>query len=317
MLIEEKEQIQLSLFEENLPTKPYCKDEKDGGMLIRSQAIAKLKRYIQHNQPTMIRWLVYDCDYWGVLDHIGQNHLPPPNLVVSNRKTGYAHVFYGLLAPVCTTETARRKPINLLAKIDYKLCDELEADKGYVGLISKNPLHTDWEVLEINPTPWELGDFLEYLELPEKLPKVSKLVGLGRNVTLFETARRWAYRQVLAFRLTGTQTAFHDAVLSHCQAINQTFVSPLGLPEVKATAKSIAKWTWAKYTGQLTDEEFSQKQAYRATKGKGVARYRHSAEDRAKAVLMVSEGATQAEVAKVFGVSRETVNKWCASAAKS
>lgn len=318
MLLEEQEKTQqLQLFEDNLPHKPYCTDDK-GVLNIRSKAVAKLKRYIQHNEPTKVRWLVYDCDYWGALEHVGQNHLPPPNFVVTNKDNGHSHLFYGLEKPVCITDQGKWHPKDYLRKVSFVLGEALLADRGYTGFISKNPLKNDfWEVAEVHPTAWELGDFLEYFDIPKDLPQDYKVVGVGRNVTLFETVRRWAYRQVLSYRLAGDRSDFYAAVLTRCEEVNQTFPSPLAFNEVRTTAKSIGKWTWDKYTKAWSDLQFSRVQAFRAKQGKGVARYRHSAEDRAEAVLMVSRGISQTVVAKQFGVSQKTISKWCAVAAKA
>lgn len=316
MVVKEEEETatQIALFDKHLPLKPYCTDEKSSGLFIRSKAFAAVKNYIQHNQPCQHRWLVYDCDYWGALEHIGQNHLPAPNLIATNPKNGHAHLFYGLKTPVVTSEKGRKKPLNLLSKIDFVLCEKLMADKGYIGLISQNPLkNTVWEVHEVNPHSWDLVDFLEFLDLPEKLPKLSKLVGFGRNVTIFETARRWAYKEVLAYRLTGNQTSFFECVLSQCQSINQTFPSPLALSEVKATAKSISKWTWKNYTGRVSDDLFSQIQAKRGKAGglkSGVTRASINTEKRLKARSMASCGATQAIIAVSLKVSQGTISNW-------
>lgn len=305
-----EKKIQFELFEEHLPTKPYCTDALESGLLIRAKKSALIKKYIQHNQPTQIRWLVYDCDYWGALEHVGQNQLPAPNLIAVNPANGHSHLFYGLSVPVCTTENGRKKPIALLAKIDYVLCEQLQADQGYVGLISKNPLKTNvWDVREVNPASYELADFLEYLELPAKLPKNGKVQGLGRNVTLFETARQWAYRAVLAYRLTAGREQFTEAVLSQCQVINLTFPAPLGFSEVKATAKSISKWTWEKYTARWTDEEFAAKQAARGKLG-GTAKGIKNQEKRAQACSMRLQGLTQTAIATELGVSQKTVSNW-------
>ena len=313
LLEEEKKPTQLELFEENLPHKPYCSDQKSF-LAIRSKAIAKIKKYIQHNEPTKCRWLVYDCDYWGALEHIGQNHLPPPNIVVTNKQNGHSHLFYGLQTPVCITENGNWKPKDYLSKISFVLGEALEADQGYMGFVSKNPLQKEfWDVLEINPEPWELGDFLEYLELPPKLSKAHKVTGIGRNVTLFETARRWAYRQVLSYRLVGSRETFSKAVLEHCEEINSSFSTPLNFSEVKATAKSISKWTWEKYTARWTDQEFSEIQAKRGSKGglaSGATRASTNEEKRLKARSMRLEGATQATISKALGVNQATISRW-------
>lgn len=322
MLLEEEKQTQLELFEENLPHKPYCSNQK-GWLAIRPKSVAKLKNYIQHNEPTKIRWLVFDCDYYGALQHIGENYLPPPNIVAINRENGHSHLFYGLEVPVCITENGGHKPKQFLANVSYALGLALNADQGYQGFISKNPIKSDfWEVFETPQKSWELADFLEYLEVPRTIPKKALLVGVGRNVSLFETARRWAYRQVLGYRVGGTREAFHSAVLDHCEEINSGFPTPLNFSEVKATAKSIAKWTWSKYTGRKSDEDWtkyvaethtSEIQAKRGHKGglaSGATRASTNEEKRLQARSMRSEGATQAAIAEALGVSTRTIIRW-------
>jgi hypothetical protein len=323
MLLEEEQPTQLELFEDNLPYKPYCSEQK-GFLKIRSKAIAKLQNYIQHNKPTEIRWLVFDCDYWGALEHVGQNHLPPPNIIATNRANGHSHLFYGLEVPVIITENGRAKPKAFLTNIAYALGVALESDQGYSNFISKNPLQKDfWDVAEVKKQPWELADFLEFLEVPTRTPPKAKIIGVGRNVTLFENARRWAYRQVLAYRLKGSKDAFCGAVLEFCEQFNEeTFPTPLDFSEVKATAKSISKWTWSKFTGRMSDQDWSAHVArthtseIQARRGKagglkgGRGRASTDQEKRLSARSMRSEGMTQATIATALGVNQATISRW-------
>jgi hypothetical protein len=306
---------QIEMFKERLPAKPYCSNDLDAeGLKIRSKQLAALKKYIQHNKPTEAAWLVYDIDYAGVLDYIGAQQLPCPNIVATNKKNGRAHIFYGLKAPVYLTEGSSKKAQSLLNKIDFVLTNELEADRGYVGLVSKNPLNSDaWLVQEVNQIPWDLVDFLEYLTLPDKLPARARVEGFGRNITLFDSMRRWAYQNVLAYRLTGSRAKFFDAVLGECEIFNAAFPTPLGFPEVKATAKSIAKWTWYKYTGRVSDEEFSKIQAVRGAKGgtrSGTVRLKKNEEKRAQAIEMAAHGKKQKDIAAALDVSTASVCLW-------
>ena len=179
MVIEEEQKTtptQLDLFANNLPHKPYCTDEK-GWLQVRKKATAIGKKYIQHNQPCLVHWLVYDYDRAGALQHIGDNQLPVPNIVATNPANGNNHLFYKLADPVCTSELAHQKPLHLLAKIDYVLCEKLEADTGYQGFISKNVLHKHWLVQEVNQHPWNLADFLEWIDLPRDCPSEQKCRG--------------------------------------------------------------------------------------------------------------------------------------------
>ena len=141
-----------------------------------------------------------------------------------------------------------------MRKVSFQLGELLESDRGYTNFISKNPLNDYWEVLELEKTSYDLGDFLQWFDIPLNLPKIYKVVGVGRNVTTFEHGRRWAYRNVLAYRLEGKREAFSLAVLSHCHELNLTYPTPLRDSEVKAIAKSISNWTWKNYTARWTDE---------------------------------------------------------------
>ena len=313
MLQQEKKHLQLELFEENLPYKPYCTDEK-GFLRIRPKAIAKLKNYIQHNEPSKIRWLVYDCDYSGALEFVGDNQLPPPNFAVFNKVNGHSHLFYGLEVPVCITENGRAKPKEFLRKISYVLGETLKADQGYTNFISKNPLKNKfWEVFEVRESSWGLNEFLEYIDIPLNLPKIYKLVGVGRNVTVFNSVRLWSYKQVLVYRLRGTKTAFQNAVYGQCQVINATFPTPLELSELKTISKSISNWTWEKYTKRWTDEKFSEIQTIRGRRGglkAGRGRSPESQEKRLQARSMRSEGATIGKISEALEVPFSTVGRW-------
>lgn len=321
MVVEEEEkapQTQLELFEQNLPKKPYCTDEK-GWLQIRSKATAITKKYIQHNQPSMVHWLVYDYDKSGALDFIGQNQLPAPNIIAINPKNGNSHLFYRLADAVCKSNFARLKPLALLAKIDFVMTAKLEADAGYQGFISKNPLHSHWIVQEVNKQAWNLSDFLEWIDLPKRLPKRANVEGLGRNCTLFEKARLWAYSEVLAYRLAGQRERFDQAVLGYCEIVNQGFPEPLRFAEVRSTAKSISRWTWRHYTGASkspeawakyvadthTPELQRERQALQVE-----ARKEATKTARQQAKEMKQGGSTQKDIAKALGVSEATICRW-------
>jgi hypothetical protein len=302
---------QLELFKENLPHKPYATNSFEAGVKICNKQNALAKKYLQHNPPAKIHWLVFDCDKPAAFETAAQiSFLPAPNFEVINPINGHSHLFYGLAVPVVRTDAARDKPLKYLASVEYALRTSLAADDNYGGLISKNPLHPHWSVIERQQGLWSLPELAEYLQLPAKLPTKALTVGLGRNCSLFETARKWAYKSVLSYRVTSTQEAFFLAVFDACQKLNN-FPEPLPVAEVKSTAKSIAKWTWKKYTGRLPDDQFSKIQAARARKGKGVCRYRHTPLERSKAVLeALAPGARVVDVAKFYGVNPKTIYQW-------
>jgi hypothetical protein len=90
-----------------------------------------------------------------------------------------------------------------------------------------------------------------------------EVVGLGRNVTMFEKGRHWAYKAIRDYMHHNSSYEWERAVRAQIEAINEGFEQPLPYVEVKATAKSIAKWVWQRFSYG----DFSELQAVRGAKG--------------------------------------------------
>lgn len=300
----------LSQFARALPYRPYVSDDLENyGLRIVSRGQADLFKYIQHNPPAMMHWLVFDCDYPGALAKVAADGLPLPNFVATNPANGHSHLFYGLADPICVSEAAHRKPVFLLRRIEFQMCEQLGADVNYQGFISKNLLNEHWHVQVVREQLWKLLDFQEFLTLPKRLPKRADNSGLGRNVTLFNETRRVAYAAVLGYRLTGNKDGFREYVHGVASGKNLGFSAPLYAAEVRSIVKSITNWTWTKYTKHVDAEAFSKRQAARGKRG-GQAKGQANSEKRSEAVLMASQGMSQRAIAFALGVDKMTVNRW-------
>jgi hypothetical protein len=154
--------------------------------------------------------------------------------------------------------------LKLLAALEHGLRQALGADEGHTGLIGKTPHHIDWRTLEPNfEALYDLNELAEYVELPAKMPRrLGIRHGIGRNVELFDQLRFWAYKWKTDFKAKKTQEQWNTAVLSRALDYNN-FAMPLGLREVEGIAKSVAKWVWTKYTGRMSDADFSALQSKR------------------------------------------------------
>ena len=296
--------INLLVFREKLPKKPYHTDDLRAGLRIRDVQKALEARYIQANGPTHRYWLIYDVDRSGAALDWNDRGAPPPTMTVQNPENGHAHLIYGLAISVRTASNGRPGPLRYAAAVDNALRVKLDADPGYSGLICKNPLNSFWRVAEWEPTLYDLAGLESWLDLTPYADKRKRLpnYGLGRNCNLFDRLRHWAYRAIRQ----GWPDAdrWHQAVLERARGYN-VFDTPLSGNEVKAIARSVAKYTHRHFT----EEGFRAVQAKRGRNGgkaKGVA----YADKRAQAFDLLDSGATQSQVAQQLGVHRNTIRNW-------
>ena len=260
-------------FYEKLPHKPYCSDDLGHGVIIRPKKTAIQKPYIQHNPPCLITSLVFDIDRSDAYFAWSDADLPTPTWIAKNPKNCHAHIGYMLAMPVCTTHRARQNVIEYLAKIEQAYSLALGADRGYSGLITKNPCHTVWENHIFGVEPYELNYLADFVELTELKTDLREVSGLGRNCMMFDTVRYWAYKEIRAHR-GSTFDIWLRKVLEQCQNANGAFIEPLPYSEVKATAKSIARYCWKKdgYHYQEFIDRQSRKGAIGGQKSKGGGR---------------------------------------------
>lgn len=303
-----------------LPARPYCTDDLSRGLQIRSRGTAIKKAYIQQNGPGILQWLVFDVDRPGAALAWEQGDLAPPNFIAVNRENGHAHLAYLLSYGVCKTAAAREKPLRYVAAIERAMTTRLGADRGYAGLITKNPLHPRWRVWDIHEQSYTLGELAEYLDLravrrvANNSVTPSEAHGLGRNCALFDAGRAWAYSAVRDHWGPNGQDRWHKAVLAHLAGINNQFQVPLPISEVKVTAKSIAKWTWRRITpatfhGFIQQTHTSEIQSKRGIQS-GKARRAARTEARANAQWMRTQGKSVREIARAIGVHHATIVRW-------
>ncbi len=245
-------------FQNRLSKKPYCSNDLEFGLQIRNKQVALSKKYIQANTPFNLSWLCFDIDYPCVLETtFKEKILPSPNIIVVNPKNHHSHLLYGIKQQVHLTDNSSIEPIRYAHAIQYALREELKADSGYTGLIIKNPQNDEWHTKELTESLWSLGELAEYLKLPNKIPKKEMFIGLGRNCTLFENARYFAYSEVLKYKVTSTKESFYYSVLKFIEDTNREFTEPLQHIEYKAIAKSISNWTWKYYGNKTTQQWFN------------------------------------------------------------
>jgi len=247
---------------------PLCADDFENGTYRKPKEKALNKKYIGYNNNYFINGFVFDIDQpHGAIawDDCG---LPKPNIIIQNTQNGHAHLVYALNSPVCKTDNAKAKPLKLASLIQCGFTDRLRADLSYADVLMKNPVNEcEWRTIWGNIDAYDLGYLSEFI--PEQINKQERLpsYGLGRNVNLFEDLRHYAYKSVLKFKSVGDYEKWQTNIIEKATGLNLycNAANPLGYNEIKATAISVAKWTWRNFT----TEKFSSIQSSRGKKNAG------------------------------------------------
>ncbi|MEO4016911.1 replication initiation protein [Pseudomonas rossensis] len=248
--------------------------------MIRPLRTAIKKRYIQFNPPHALYWIVLDIDMpiMGSLtmSKILEGEIPQPNFLVENRENGHAHAFFGLKTPVAKGDHASKSALNYVAAIEAALIRAFGADALYTNLISKNPLNPHWNLIDLRSELYTLGELHKKLDLrgPSKnimrriALEEAKAQGIARNCQMFNRIRSYAYQTVREYRQSASFNEWQRLLVSKAEVYND-FPDPLLSKELSHIVKSVARWTWSKYTAKSA-AEFSRLQAERGAKG-GIA----------------------------------------------
>ncbi|HHU4077672.1 TPA: replication initiation protein [Klebsiella variicola] len=242
----------LELFNDRLPHKPYFSDDLHFGVRIAGKERAILAKYIQFNQPHAMFWLGFDVDRTGAAIDWSDRNAPAPTLTITNPENGHAHLLYALENSIRTAPDGKMKPLRYAAAVENALRKKLEADAGYSGLICKNPNHGHWKIAVWQPELYTLDWLADSLDLNAANDKeIVSDYGLGRNCTLFDKTRKWAYRAIRQGWPEFEQ--WLKACYERASAYNLQFSAPLDEKEIHGIAKSIAKWTFI----NLTESSFN------------------------------------------------------------
>lgn len=231
-----------------LPLWPLASDDLKAGIYRTARETARGKRYIESNPQALSNLLVVDVDHedalmrslWDRPDWL-------PNAVVENPANGHAHAVWALQEPVTRTEYAHRRPLAFAAAVTEGLRRSVDGDAAYSGLMTKNPEHVDWDTSWTSDRLYGLQELSRHLQAAGFMPAPSwrrtrrkRPVGLGRNCSVFETARVWAYREVRHH--WGDEDGLGNAITERVHEINAGFSEPLPAREARDIAKSIHRW---------------------------------------------------------------------------
>jgi hypothetical protein len=237
------------------PFLPRCSTDKTASR-VRPREYAISYPYMQVNREGMVSWLIFDLDHPNAMIWEDKG-LPAPNLIVRNRQSGSSHLFYAI-PPVCTTVKARSKPIAYMQAVRDAFAARLEADMSYHGgPVAKTPGHPWWDTTELHTAVYDLGKLAEYVDLAPANPwgRAARLddVSHSRHCILFEHVRHYAYSIVSVERARGSFEAFTRRLEAYAHNKNSFaklgFAQDLAQSSLRATIRSVARWTWDKYKG--------------------------------------------------------------------
>lgn len=307
------------------PFLPRCSDDKTAAM-VRPRSLAIRYPYMQVNRGGRVSWLIFDLDHRNAFIWDDVN-LPAPNLVVSNRQTGHSHLFYAI-GSVCTTEKARSKPIEYMRAIYEAMAARLQADPQFhSGPVAKTPGHPWWLTTELHNHEYQLGDLAEYVDLATAAPwgKGPDLENAAhsRHCLLFEQLRYYAYSIVNREREKGSFESFNRLLDAYAYNRNSFakhgFSEDLPLSSIRATVKSVARWTWDRYRGtgrchrgvMQLDKALPLVERQRLSAQRTTALQTQASESKIRAACRrlheQGKALLQTSIAKLTGLTRQTV----------
>lgn len=235
-----------------LPLWPLASDDLRFGIFREARETALNRRYIETNPKVYSNLLVVDIDHRDArLRALWDRRKWLPNALTINPDNGHAHAVWALQEPITRTEYAHRKPIAYAAAITEGLRRSVDGDAGYSGLMTKNPNHQAWEAEWWSEDLYSLPQLEAHLAEAGFMPakgwertRRKNPIGLGRNCSLFETARHWAYREVRNH--FGNAPALRSAIHGEVNQRNADFSEALPNIEAHHLAESIWRWITTK-----------------------------------------------------------------------
>lgn len=307
------------------PYFPRCSDDKTATR-VRPREYAVRYPYMQVNRPGMVSWLIFDLDHAEAFRWQDAG-LPAPNLIVFNRHSRHSHLYYAI-EPVCTTERARSAPIAYMRAIYDAFAERLQADRAFrSGPVAKTPGHPWWETIELHATVYGLAKLADHVELAGRTPwpKPAPIEKLrhSRHCLLFDDLRHHAYAIVGRERTHGSFETFSRQLETYAHQANrystQGFAKDLLMSSVRATVRSVARWTWDRYHGtggrrrgvmQLDPRApLAERQRRAAERTHEIRRCATAAKIVAacRQLLQLARPVTQAAIASAAGLCRQTV----------
>ena len=251
--------------------------------------------------------LIFDCDGRDgtarLIEAIEAGLVCPDNWTTTRRSSGGSHVVYCLAKPVHRGEGARTSPLRHLARVSEYYAQILDADRGYNGVLTHNPMaaahgpgfETGWHTHE----PYTLGELAEVIPFGWRMPYQPATIRTeaGRNCYLFHAA----------MRESGKPRNWGKDVTALVVALNDALPLPLDHAEIVGIAKSVNRYQRDNLATGQTQLSFAFIQSCRG-KLSGKARRLATAGRDAEIVGAVERGESMRAVAGAHGLTARAVH---------
>ena len=205
--------------------------------------------------------IVLDCDSRRVKSSRVRSRLATaicrgPTLRRSARRRGIC-IWAGTYGHPCTAgATARPRPLAALGRIAEYYAVTLRSDRGYVGVLAYNPVHSDYATVYPRAEPYDLAELARALPAHWRRPARAADLATepGRNCSLFAALCKLA--------LGGSD----EGLLTWARTLNSEFAVPLPESEVRGIWRSVCRYR-ARWRVQGHQQAWLWKQAARARKG--------------------------------------------------
>jgi len=235
----------VKIFKDSLPKYLHTMPRKGEALiwLPRDKALGneRFKTYLNDR-----RFMMCDYDVSETTPAVDHTHYDiEPNFVIYN-PVSESHQAYWLLADAvhCQKQSKQNPPFQFLRAIERAYDEKYNCDKHFVRYISRNPLFaaadTDWR----HDRAYKLSELAEVVELNKRrVVAGNKAIKCdGRNCTVFDDLRYWAYTQDTSHQ---TREQWFQRCLTQAIEYNK-FKVPLDIKEVTTIARSVSNYTYSR-----------------------------------------------------------------------
>ena len=254
-------------------------------------------------------------DYDLSLSNAHKHYDLQPNFVIYNPKTCNHQAFWMLATPV-HCQNKKSPAYRYLRAVESGFDFKYGCDSDFQREIHRNPLFHGSDVDWLHTERHTLKQLASVVDLNVNIPQIYKNAydaSEGRNCTLFDELRLWAYKQIKTLSARDFE-AFTGQLITRANRLNQ-FLIPLPDSEIRSIARSISRFCIERIDDHST---FSATQARRGAVGGKVSKgggrptkSKLSKEELYKEVLrMKKEGDSNRTIGENLSISASTVSKY-------